>query len=101
MKADLNWEEVQLFHDEGNSQRDIVLKYGCSFTSIQKARKMGLFKSRSHSEGSKMGWKRYPWKHTEKTKKKISKIRIRWSEYQKLSIVERESLILGIKEKVE
>jgi len=70
-----DWKEIQKYYNDGKSFRDLVSKFGVSMTSINNARKRGEFKSRSRSEAAKLAKKLKPQKHSEETKKKISKIR--------------------------
>ena len=67
-----DWEEIQKFYDEGNSWRKLSDKFGVSMATIQKASKRGEFKTRTRSEAMKMSNKKYPRKHSEETKRKIS-----------------------------
>lgn len=71
-----NWEEIQAYYNEGNSSKDLIEKYKLSHAIINKASKLGYFKIRSKSDAAKIGNKRFPFKHTLESKKKISKARI-------------------------
>jgi very-short-patch-repair endonuclease len=74
-KYKYNWKEIQKFYDKGNTFRDIEREFGVNSVSICKARKRGDFISRSNSEAQKLSQKKNPRKHSEETKKKLSKIR--------------------------
>lgn len=75
-----NWKEIQKFYDEGHTWREIQDKFGVVQASILGAKKRGDFISRDHSEASKIAFKkgRLVQKHTEETKQKISKARIKY-----------------------
>ena len=75
MKKEIDWIEVQKFHDEGNGYREICEKFGLNTSLISKAKKEGLLKMRSRSESNVLSCKLKPRKHSEETKKKISEIR--------------------------
>lgn len=53
-KSKYDWVEIQKFYDEGNSYSDITEKFGASSSSIDWAKRNGMFVSRSRSEGIKI-----------------------------------------------
>lgn len=75
-----NWEEIQKFYDTGKTWRDITETFGASQATIYLAHKNGKFKSRSKSESLKIGYSsgKIIHKHSEETKNKISKSRIKY-----------------------
>ena len=74
-KRKYDWEEVQKSYDDGLSGRELIAKYGMSFAAIDKAVKRGEFKYRCRSIALSLSHKNHPRKHSEETKKKLSKIR--------------------------
>jgi very-short-patch-repair endonuclease len=72
-----NWEEIQKYYDSGLSCDDIIKRFKISSATLWRAKKKGLFKPRTMSEGTSLYRKLNPDKlsHTEATKKKLSKIR--------------------------
>jgi very-short-patch-repair endonuclease len=75
MKREINWAEIQEYHNQGYGYREIVKKFKLNNSLISNAKKDGLLIFRSMSESRKIAAKKYPQKHSEKTKKKISEIR--------------------------
>ena len=73
-----NWKEIQAYYDEGNSTRDIIIKYKLSHMVINKASKLGYLELRNRSEANKIKHEKYPLVHTPESKKKISKARIKY-----------------------
>jgi very-short-patch-repair endonuclease len=71
----INWEEIQLFYNDNKTWRDIKCNFNLSDGIISKAKKLGLFKSRSKSEANIISNKIKPRKLSEETKKKISESR--------------------------
>ncbi len=71
----INWKEIQLFYNDNKTWKDIKCNFNLSYGTISKAKKLGLFKSRSKSEANVISNKLKPRKHSEETKKKISEIR--------------------------
>lgn len=67
-----DWPTIQKDYDTGLGWREIQFKYGLTVHSIQKAIKNNLFISRSKSEGTKMGIKRFPRICSVETRNKIS-----------------------------
>lgn len=74
-KSKYNWKIIQRYYDKEHTQKEIIDKFGVSDSSILRARLRGEFKSRPISEANRISQKRHPRKHSEKTKRKISKIR--------------------------
>jgi very-short-patch-repair endonuclease len=75
-----NWSEIQTFHDAGNTWKEIQKHFGVCQAAISLARKRGDFISRNHSDANKIAYKkgRGCKKHSEQTKRKISKARIKY-----------------------
>lgn len=75
-----NWKEIQEFYDKGHTWREIENKFGVVQASIAKAKNRGDFISRNHSGANKIAHKkgRFVQKHSEETKHKISKARIKY-----------------------
>ena len=74
-----NWTEIQQYHDEGHTWREIQAKFGVVQASITKAQKRGDFISKNHSEANKNSYAKGRYhKHTQATKDKISKARIKY-----------------------
>lgn len=75
-----NWSEIQKYHDDGHTWREIQDKFGVVQASLYKAQQRGDFISRNHSQASKLAFKkgRLVQKHTQETKDKISKSRIKY-----------------------
>ena len=74
-----NWTEIQQYHDEGHTWREIQAKFGVVQASITKAQKRGDFISKNHSEANKNSYTKGRYhKHTQATKDKISKARIKY-----------------------
>lgn len=74
----IDWDEVQKFYNEDNMWSDVIVKFKVSNTTLNKAVKNNKFKTRPISESLKISKKKYPVKHTDETKKKISEIRIKY-----------------------
>ena len=74
-----NWEEIQKYYDSGLSYDDIIKRFKISSATLWRAKKKGLFKPRTMSEGTSLYKKLNPDKlgHTEATKQKLSDIRIK------------------------
>ena len=74
-----DWTEIQRYHDDGHTWREIQAKFGVVQASITRAQKRGDFVSRNHSEANKNSYtKGRSHKHTQETKDKISKARINY-----------------------
>ncbi len=74
-----NWKEIQDFYDQGNSLRDIQNKFGAQKGTISKAWHRGDLKTRSQKEALKLSLIKKPRsKHSQETKDKISKARIKY-----------------------
>ena len=74
-----NWQEIQKDYDSGLTWRDLTEKHGVAQSAITRARNRGDFVSRNHSE-SQLISKYKGHKHTQETKDKISRIRIKYLE---------------------
>lgn len=73
-----DWVEVQKSYDEGLSSVELCTKYGMAKSTITKATKRGDLRLRSMSEALRLRAKKFPLKHSEETKKKISEIRLKF-----------------------
>jgi very-short-patch-repair endonuclease len=75
-----NWQEIQKFYDQGMTWRDITNHFGVSQATISLAKKQGKFKSRNKSDSLKLGHAsgKIQQKHSEATKQKISRARIKY-----------------------
>jgi very-short-patch-repair endonuclease len=75
-----DWNKIQKFYDAGHTWREIQNKFGVVQASIHKAKERGDFISRNHSDANKIAYKkgRGCKKHSEETKLKISKARIKY-----------------------
>lgn len=77
----LNWEEIQKLYDLGESKTTLAKKYGIGFSVFKKAQDKNLFLAhRNTSECLKIAYKKNPRKHSEQTKDRISKSRIKYLE---------------------
>ena len=65
-----DWKAIQIFGDSGKSWRDICKEYHLNFAKLAKAKKLGLFKSRTKEEVSKC--KQPTRKHSVESKIKMS-----------------------------
>lgn len=80
-KTKYNWVEIQEFYDKGHTWQEITDKFGVCQSSISLAKKRGDFISRDHSKAGKIAHSKNRWpKHSEETKNKISKGRIKYLE---------------------
>lgn len=79
-KTKYDWSEIQKFYDSGYTWRDITKNFGIAQATIMSAKKRGDFISRDHSLAGKISYTqgRSNRKHSEETKKKISKSRIKY-----------------------
>lgn len=68
-------EEIQKYHNEGHTWRNIKEKFNISIGRLNKLKKEGKFVSRSRSASLKIAYYKNNRKHSEETKKKISKAR--------------------------
>jgi len=75
-----DWLEIQKYYNEGHSETEVTKKFGVASCTLHYAKKHGYFTSRSRSEGNKLNAKKNPRKHTQETKDKISKSRIKYLE---------------------
>lgn len=71
-----DWTKIQSDYDSGLSQRELVKKYGMSMTTLVKAARTTKFNTRTASQASSLGKKKFPRKQSLETRKKISKARI-------------------------
>lgn len=71
----IDWKKIQIFYDDGNFYNDIVKEFNISPNALNEAIKLGLIKMRDRSSSTKISKSKNPYKHTEETKQKISKIR--------------------------
>lgn len=74
-----NWQEIQVYYDNGKSWKDIKEKFNISFNSIANAKKDNLFKSRKAKET----WlirnpTRKGRKHSQETKDKLRVVRLNY-----------------------
>lgn len=70
-----DWNEIQSYYDDGKVWKDLIIKFKLTNTLLSFAVSNGVFKSRNKSESVKLLFKKYPRKHAEKTKNRISEIR--------------------------
>jgi len=70
-----DWSEIQKFHDEGHTWREITEKFGVGKASIAKAAKRGDFTSMGRSAATKLSRIRKPLVLSQETKDKISNAR--------------------------
>lgn len=71
----LDWISIQQDYDGGASYEQICKKYHTATKTIQKAIKLGKFTPRTRAQAAIQSRRRFPYKHTQKTKDKISRIR--------------------------
>lgn len=75
----IDWNIIQKFYDAGKRWKDITIQFGVCQGTINKAAKCGQFKTRTRYESRKLRGNLYGFpKPSEKTKKKISEIRIKY-----------------------
>ena len=72
-EENLNWEEIQKFYDDKHTFRDVQEKYNFSSNILAKYIKMGLLKTRSSWETSRIIGNYDNLKRSEETREKISK----------------------------
>ena len=77
-KSRYDWKAIQKYHDDGHTQQEMIAAFCISASSVFRAAQRGDLKLRSVSEANKLSYKKHPRKHSEETKKKISKIRIEY-----------------------
>jgi transposase/very-short-patch-repair endonuclease len=65
-----NWDEIQKFYDSNHSLRDVSNYFNICRSTVSKAVKLRLIKTRPYYETSKL--KQKPKKHSPETKKKLS-----------------------------
>ena len=76
-----NWQEIQAFHDAGNNWREIRKHFGVSMNTLANATKIGLFKSRSSGQSSRLTWEksgRTNRRHTPESKEKLRQARLKY-----------------------
>ena len=74
-----DWFEIQKYYNDDKTWRDIKEKFGVSDGAIFKAIKRGDLKLRNKTEAANLHFKKFGGrKHTEETKQKLSKIRIKY-----------------------
>ena len=71
-------ESMQKFYDDGNTVSEVSKTFGISERQLYKLSKKGILKFRSSSERLKLILRNNPRKHTEESKKKISRSRIKY-----------------------
>lgn len=79
-KIKYDWNKIQEFYNAGHTWREIQDQFGVAQASLFKAKERGDFISRNHSDANKIAYKkgRGCKKHSEQTKRKISKARIKY-----------------------
>lgn len=78
MKNHYNWKEIQETYNTGKTWREIRNIFGVSMSSIRKAISRGDFISRNRSDATKLSQQLSPRTHTQETKDKISKARLKF-----------------------
>lgn len=73
MSKKISWGKIQKYYDEGHSWADIILKFGLSKSTLYRASKNKIFKSRNHKDAIILYHKNNIKTHTQETKKKIGK----------------------------
>jgi len=71
----IDWEKIQDFYNNNHFWKEILNEFKISSNTLSKAVKSGKLITRTRSESAKIHSSLYPQKHSEETKKKISKIR--------------------------
>lgn len=71
----IKWDDVQDYYDDNHTAKETYTYFGISQRQFYKAVKSGYIQVRSKSESTKISKRKYPQKHSEETKKKISEIR--------------------------
>lgn len=73
-----NWKEIQEYYNQNHSWRETMKVFPFAWATLQTAIKLGLVTSRTRHEGLSLRAKLHPReKHTQATKNKLSKIRIK------------------------
>lgn len=75
MRKHYDWKKIQESYNEGKSLTDLTVEFGITKANLCKGARRGDLILRSKSEAAKLYLKKNPRKHTDDTKKKISKIR--------------------------
>ncbi len=73
-----DWKKIQKYYDEGHTWREVTKNFGVSMCTLNHYSKNGIFKSRNRSESQKLANEKFHRRHTEETKNKISKARIKF-----------------------
>jgi len=73
-----DWVQIQNYYNEGNSCRDVIKKFDISSAGLSFAVKSGVLRTRTKSDSNILGHKKFPQKHSDSTKKKISESRIKY-----------------------
>lgn len=73
-----NWIEIQKYYDDKHFWSDVLEYFKITERTLLKGVKIGKFKTRDRSETMKIFSKKYPKKHSEESKKKISEARIKY-----------------------
>ena len=69
------WDEIQDYYDDNHTAKETYVNFGISQRQFYKAVKFGYIQVRNKSESTKISKNKYPQRHSEETKKKISEIR--------------------------
>ena len=80
MNRKYDWELIQKYHDKGHTWREIQHKFGVAQATLSNAKKRGDFICRNHSSANKLAFSkgRLIQKHSQETKDKISRARIKY-----------------------
>lgn len=70
-----NWNDIQDYYNDNNTAKETYTHFGISQRQFYKAVRLGLIQVRDKSESTKISKSKYPQRHSEETKKKISDIR--------------------------
>lgn len=73
-----NWKKIQKYYDKGNFWKDIMREFKISSSGLNYGVKNNLIRMRNQSQSTKISRLKNPIKHSDKTKKKISEIRIKY-----------------------
>jgi very-short-patch-repair endonuclease len=69
------WNDIQEYYDNNHTAKETYTYFNISQRQFYKAVKFGYIQVRNKSESTKISKSKYPQKHSEETKKKISEIR--------------------------
>lgn len=78
MNKKYNWKEIQDIYNTGKTWRELRQIFGVNMATIAKAIERGDFVSRNKSDAGKITLRHSPRTHTQETKDKISKIRLKF-----------------------